>query len=402
MSRGRRANSATIAKAAAAAATAAAQIEEGLDPIDIEDLGDDASELTEALASLDDGESGIVWELYCTAPFDKLGLVRKMLREELPGLRDELLKLGPGSYQLRARGREGRYLKKAYRIFKVSNLAKPPTEALAPRPNPTDPLLLMKEFEDRIEKRAEKQKSERWETIKLLAPLLAPIGVKLVDVLFGSRNSTKDLVETLVALKTLNGDGGSEKTLDAMFKGIELAKQLGGADGTGRSWPDLVLEAVKEVAPMAKSMIEQRQNGAPAQPPSAAALPAPAANPSLPQPVLGSAEGNDMLALVRPLLEKLAADLEDFAANSADPGLAAEALMGKIPKMIRSQVTPEQLREWLNNPQWWQIVVGFRPTLMPYQGYCDDVRADLLAQVEEEINPSSSSANGEEPGATHE
>lgn len=94
-----------------------------------------------------------------------------------------------------------------------------------------------------------------------------------------------------------------------------------------------------------------------------------------------------MFAMFEPLLRKLAGELEEFAANNADPGLAGDALLAKIPGMVRSQIQPAQLKEWLSQPNWWQLLVSFHPPLQHYQAYCNDVRLSLLQNVDEIINP---------------
>lgn len=90
-----------------------------------------------------------------------------------------------------------------------------------------------------------------------------------------------------------------------------------------------------------------------------------------------------MLRSQLPLLNKLAEELLEFAANGADPGLCAEALVAKVPRAVRAFVTPEQLREWLTYEQWWSVLEAFKPALKPYQGYCDDVRQTLLKLMSE-------------------
>jgi hypothetical protein len=394
----------TIARAAAAAASAAAAMND--DSIDLDELGEgDESEILEALESLDDGNSGVTWELYCTAPFDKQGLVRRMVREELRTLRDEILKLGPGTYQLKARSPRGRYIEKSSKMFKVSGLAVRNAEPASSSPAraPLDPMLLMQQLEEKIEKRAAAAKAEKWETIKLLTPFLAPAAVELVKSLFGNRGGggVKELVEALAVLKGLQGGDGSDKAIEAMFKGIELARDMGGADGKGRSWPDLVLETIREISPVAKSIVDTRAAAIAAtsqQPPTPAPalLPAAAAN--------GHAAGlqggtlDPRFEMAKPLLNKLANDLEDFAGNAAHPDLTAESLWAKVPMFVRSQVSQQQLLEWLNSPDWWQHLATFRPTLQAFQNYCNDVRLSFIKLLEDE--PDEVDAGGTDPQAS--
>lgn len=90
-----------------------------------------------------------------------------------------------------------------------------------------------------------------------------------------------------------------------------------------------------------------------------------------------------MLRAQLPLLDKLADELLEFAANGADPGLCAEAMVAKIPRAVRAFLDPKQLITWLQHPEWWTVLEAFRPQLKPYQGYCDDVRQTLLKLMTE-------------------
>lgn len=94
-----------------------------------------------------------------------------------------------------------------------------------------------------------------------------------------------------------------------------------------------------------------------------------------------------MWRLIEPLCRKLAGELEEFAVNGADPGLAAESLLAKIPRLYRGQMSPEQTKSWLTDARWWDVLRTFQPSIAPYQAYCDDVRQALLQIVEEEQNP---------------
>jgi hypothetical protein len=391
-----------VARAAAAAAAAAVNATQQDDDKlllnwggeDDEDDEEVADEVLEGLEQIDEESAGgiVWWELYCDSPLEKKGQIRKMSTQELRGLRDECLALGPGDYYVVARHKKGTFVKGSRRRIKISGFARPAAPATAAAA--FDPMMLMAQMEERAERRRAEERASRNAQIKFWAPILAPIGLEFAKGLFtrGGGESLKDLVGALVGMKELAGAGKSND-VDTLLKGIELAQTLNPGDSKGSSWPDVigtgVTSIVKELRPLAEQLAARR-NGAPAPQttpqlhfqPQSAATPAAVAAPAGP-----AEEVNPMLALIDPLLRKLAAELEDFAVCNADPGLAAEALLAKIPPFVRSQVQPAQLKEWLTQPNWWSILVGFHASIQPYQAYCDDVRLQVLENVEEMLSP---------------
>ncbi len=398
-----------MARAAAAAASAAVKATQQDDTNKVlfnwgdEDDDDEqvADELLEGLEQIDEtGDGSIVWELYCDVPLEKAGQIRKMATSELKGLRDECLSLGPGEYHIIARQYpRGFFVKNSRRKIKISGYARP--AANSPAPAVIDPQVLFQQYEERQERRRAQAIAERNAQIKFWAPILAPIGLEMAKGLFGRSGgeSIKDLVAAMVGMKDLTG-GGKSNDVENLLKGIELARDLNPADAKGATWPDVLVTGVTNIAKEFRPLAEQlaaRRNGAtaPAQPaqlqfqaaPTAAGMPVAQKAGEPPAGAAGPSPEDPMLAMIEPLLRKLAGELEDFAVNNANPDLTAEALLAKIPPLLRSQVQPAQLKEWLSQPNWWQLLVGFHPPLQHYQAYCDDVRRALLEVVEDMINP---------------
>lgn len=100
-----------------------------------------------------------------------------------------------------------------------------------------------------------------------------------------------------------------------------------------------------------------------------------------------------MLKYFEPLLRKLAGELEEFAVVAADPGLAAEALLVKVPRTVKAQIPYEQLKAWLTEPRWWDLLSEFHPGLQPYQAFCDQVREAVIQILDQE-------EQGDQPGGS--
>lgn len=399
----------TVAQAAAAAATAAVNAAQQADDErvwlfsndgepDDDDDDDLHDEIMDGLAQLDESAAGDIvwWELYCDSPLEKAGLVRKMSTAELKGLRTECLELGPGEYHVIARAKRGRFVKNSRHRVKISGFARPGHNAAAPAAPAMDPMLVMSQMEERLERRRLAARAERMAEIKFWAPILAPIGIELAKGLFGRSNgdSLKDLVGALVGVKDLVGGGGNQ--VDTLLKGIELARDLESPKSNGSTWPDAVINGVtsiaKEFRPLAESIAAKRGVAVaapgtqlqyqPAAAAPAAALPAGSsggAQPAAPGAEQPTQQGDEaMFSLAEPILRGLSADLEQFAVNATDPVLAADALLAKVPRTVKAMVQPEKVKEWLSRPDWWEFLVRFHPPLQPYQAFCDDVRLALL------------------------
>lgn len=361
------------------------------------DDDDDAElhdEILQGLAQVDESAIGEItwWELYCDTPLEKAGQIRKLATSELKGLRDECLQLGPGEYHVVARSKRGTFVPKSKVRIKISGFARPatPTSTTAPM----DPFLMMAQMEERLERRRLAARAERMNEIKFWAPILAPIGIEFAKGLFGRSNgeSIKDLVAAFVGMKDLMGGAGAgEKQVETLLKGIELARDLQPGDSKGSTWPDVLANGISTIAkPIADSLAQRRgvnngtqlQLGPAADPAAAQATPQPAGAIAGPTTNGATGEKDAMWAMIEPVLKRLGQDLEEFAVNGADPGLAAEALLVKIPRSVKAMVQPEQLKTWLNEPTWWAMLVQFQPALQPYQAFCDDVRMAILEQLE--------------------
>lgn len=391
----------TVTKIAAAAAAAAVRANEdertrlslAWSADDDEDDDEEvADSVLDDLEQIDEAAGGdITWELYCDTPLEKAGQIRKLARSELRNLRDECLSLGPGDYHVVARGAKGKFVPKSRRNIKISGFARGPVAAASAGPS-FDPTAFLVQVEERAERRRAEERAQRQQLLRFWAPFAAPIAVEMAKGLFGrsSGDSIKDLVGALVGMKDLVGGGGSQ--VDTLLKGIELARDMQPDGGKGSTWPDVLANGVtslaKEFRPVIETLAQRRgqsagaaaaQSNKPQLQFGPAKQPSTTGPPAAPKAEAPPASGdNDMFVMFEPLLRRLAADLEDFATNAADAGLVAEALLAKVPRMIKSQVPEEQLKEWLNRPDWWQVLVEFHPALQPYQAYCDDVRLDLI------------------------
>jgi len=401
-----------VARAAAAAAAAAVNATQQTENDNVllnfgdgedEEEEELADELLEGLEQIDEESAGglVWWELYCESPLEKKGQIRKMSTQELRGLRDECLALGPGEYYVVARHRKGTFIKNSRKRIRISGFARPaaPTSATPA----FDPMAFMALIEERAERRRSEERAARNAQIKWLVPILAPIGVEFAKGLFNRSGGEplKDLVAALVGMKELSGSGKSND-VETLLKGLELGRELTPPDSKGATWPDVLVNGVTTIAKEFRPLAEQyaRNKTTPAAgTPQLQFQPAGAGTPPGGAPPVAAAapagDGDPMFAMFEPLLRKLAGELEEFAVNNADPGLTGDALMAKIPALVRSQVQPAQLKEWLNQPNWWHLLVQFQPNLQPYQAYCNDVRLSLLEAVEEMLNPPPPEEEGE-------
>lgn len=378
-----RKSTASIAAAAARAAATAALADAATDRVldmEAEDEESDAEALAE-LAQIGDGEQ-VRFMLSCISPLANRGQLDELSREEVPGVATMLRdRYGPGKYVVRALNNRG-YIKGGQKTITISALtARRDTVSVAPTAQASQ-TGSMSEWLARQEVLEERRRQEAREDKKLYIELAIALGPALLSAFTGNRESMSSLLQGLVGAKELLGGGGSEKMVETLVKGIELGKEAGGG---GESWPAVIKETLQSLAgsPADQRLIAGAR--------TAVAGPAAPAVPYIPPPKPSGQPGaiptvpNDLgvspeiwRSFVLPLLNKLADELVEFAANDADPGLAAEALEAKIPRAARAAVTAEQLRAWLTRPDWWEALKGFRPALEPYHGYCDDVRQALV------------------------
>jgi hypothetical protein len=88
--------------------------------------------------------------------------------------------------------------------------------------------------------------------------------------------------------------------------------------------------------------------------------------------------------MAEPWVRRKAEELHEAASTNMPIDLEAEHLLTSADKKFGPFVTHEQLRGWLDQPDWWQFVVTFHPALQPYHAWMDDLRRELLALLSEE------------------
>lgn len=403
MARAKKDKVANAAAAAAAAAVRASQAAEDTKLLlnwsadgDDEDDQELTDEILAGLEKIDEAEGAELcwWELYCDSPLASQGQIRKLATPELRGLRDECLTYGPGEYHVVARRKSGTFVKGSRLRIKISGLAKPGNGAMTTQaPAAVDPMLLLERLDQRQDQRRREEKAARDQQIRFWAPILAPIGVELAKGLFGrsSGESVKDIVQAMVGMKDLVGKGGGSSDIDALLKGMELARDM--TPEKGSTWPDMLVNGLRELRPSLEALANRRNGTGATTPATPQAVTFKTAQATAPAAVTDARPTNPetpedpMWAMITPLLQKLSVELEEFAINGADAGLAAEALLAKVPRMIRNQVTPQQMKEWLTQANWWEVLVKFHPGVQSHQGFCDDVRLTLLQMAEDQINP---------------
>ncbi len=396
-----------IERAAAAAARAAvkAQNEDQI-AVEIEEESD--LEQEDALASLATlgADSDYRFIVNRLAPLDRKGRIEDVSREELAELPNYLRdKYGAGKYEIITQDPDGRYVKRGRRTIIISPDAVRASPGAPPAAGSTSsPASDFERWRAEEERRYEARRLEAREDRKFMLTLFAP----LIPQLF-QRESVGSMVQALVALKGVNGAGeggaSSDKLVETLFKGLELGKDLQG--GNADSWPAVIRETLKDLSssPLGQTVMDRIANRDARRPPALPAPGAAAAIPRIPYPGAAAAAspeppsgspalagapdtfGDPMLQLALPTLQKLADELLEFAANGADPGLAAEALVAKVPRQLRAFAQPEKIRGWLADANWWPVLRDFKPALEPYQGYCDDVRQSLLTLYAEAQTP---------------
>jgi hypothetical protein len=393
----------TTADVAANAAREAVRAAEELEVLEADDLDSSEADALADLAQLGEGEE-YTYVLECLSPIDKRGQIDTFSREDLPELAEYIRdKCGPGKYRVFARGPRG-FVKGSHRKIVISALARAgggvDVQGAKAAPAASGGFDFDR-WRAEEERRAELRRQEEREDRKFMLQLAATV----LPALLGNRESLSSVLQGLASLKAMTGEGAKgpdpQAMLDLFLRGLEQGKGLGGGQET--VW-GAIRETIKDLtnSPAVGGVLERiASRGAPPRPPAlappgappmlppiapAVARPAPAAlAPAAPgaSPAPSGSPGDEMLQLALPTLNKLADELLEYAANGADPGLAAEALVAKVPRSIRAFVTPEKLNEWLTHPEWWRVLQEFRPALAPYQGYCDDVRQTLIRLANE-------------------
>jgi hypothetical protein len=383
------------AAAAAAAAAVAAATNADMESIDIE-AAEVTEDVLEGLRRLDQGGNRVTWYVYCDAPVEREGFVEKLKTEQLDEQRFKS-KYGAGEYRVIGRTQDGHYVRGSHKVIKISAIL---SDGAGPA-HATDPIALLREMS-----------LQRQETFKqyatILAAPLATLGAALIArrpsldipaLISSLRPQQSSLTEMTTALANLKQlEGGGSGTLDMVLKVVERLQDLpsgGGASDTG--WLGVVRDVIRETAPAAREMLGQLAAQRP-QPgiaplvvhppaPAAQALPQPA--PTAQAPTNGAAstttEGKeaDMWKLVEPWLRRKAEDLHESAASNMSVELCAEHLLEAAEKKFGGLLTADELRALLQRPDWWQHVVLFYPPLTPFQAWVNDVRAEILAMLED-------------------
>lgn len=379
-----------IAAAAARAATDAALEEEGAaqELLELAPEDDPEAEALEALAGIGEG-SDTKFVITCLTPLDRKGKIDEVTRDDLAELWQYIRdRYGPGKYSVHA-ATNGQYVKGSRRVIEISPLAasaRAPASSSSAAAPPADWERYLQRQAEADERRRREAREDRKDLLTLAGLVLPAI----ISAMSGNRESLGSLTQALANMRALSGgsEGASaEKLIEVLTRGMELGK------GSGNP-PETVLGVIRETvkdlvsSPIGQSVMDRIANRQALSAPAPAALPRPTV-PTAPPPAPAApasaapapVEGNDMML---PLLNKLADELLDFATNGCDPGLAAEALVAKVPRMARAMLKGEQLHGWLTHPDWWLYVKQFRPALEPYMGFCDDVRQALYSLLLEQ------------------
>jgi len=412
-------------EAAAAAAVAAVAAQQDPDLLELEDAAVD-DDVLEGLRRMEQGGNRVTWYVYCDA-LDREGYIEKLRTEQLD---EDLFKkrYGPGEYRVFGRTADGHYVKGSHKVVKISGVMSEPKPSAV---GGGDAVSLLREMRAADEARAAKRADE-WKGIATvvatpLATVLAALIARprldvaaLVTALRPQQSTLAEMTTALLNLKTMQGDTGGG-SVDVVLKVLERLQDLPGGGGEGGGWVGVLRDVIREAAPPVREMLGKIGQGAAAPgqlPPGAttgppfgpgvqASLPRPptsgngatpptntATAPLQPSPVAptpGAATNQpttgdaNMFALAEPWLRRKAEDLHEYASTNLDCALVAEMLLESARKKFGGFITAAQLAELLRAPEWWAAVVGFYPPLAPYQAWCDDVRAELLGLLQEEM-----------------
>lgn len=409
-----------MAVAAQALAEAANTDRDDLDQNDADDEDVElAANVLDGLRRLDQGEGGgITWYVYNDS-IDDTGYIEKVRSDQLD---EELFKqrYGPGNYRVVGKTtRGGQYVKGASSPVKISGVL---SEA-RPKPNgaamETDTVALLREMRAADDRRADQRAADNRSWAQALATPLATVAAAfisrpspdvaaLIAACRPQQSSLTEMTQALVSLQTLQGDKSG--ALDAFLKVLDRVQDMPDSGGGSSGWLGLAREILREAAPVAKEALSRMgQAGAPGLlPPGATTGPAfgpgvqarlPAANapPSPPgappangdpSPAGATAqqpEDNDMWKVVEPWLRRRVEELHEDAASNLDVELVADMLYEKAFKRFGMFVPPDQLLQYLQHPQWWELLIGYYQPISPYHAWVDDVRKGLIEIVSEEI-----------------
>jgi len=408
------------AAAAAAAAVAASTGDEliGLDDPDAEEIAED---VLDGLRRLDQGGNKVTWYVYSETPGrsgESEGYIEKLRSEQLDEARFKTV-YGPGEYRLVGRTRDGGYVRGSHKVIKISDIG-----AARPRVGEQDAVSLLREMRAADEQRAAKRAEDFKTYATILGPSLATLGAAiisrrpsidiaaLVTALRPQQSSLVEMTTALTNLKQLEGGNKDASSIETVLKVLERVNDLPAGGGGDTGWIGFLREVVRETAPHAREIIGQLTQRTPTPagqlPPGAIAGPAfgPGVTAKLPQPsqptngsgtaataapaaappptTQATAEVSDMWRVAQPWLRRKAEEVHEAAATNMPIELEAEHLLTTAEKKFGAFVTHEDLRAWLQRPEWWQYVVSFYPSLQPYQAYVDDLRREMVAMLTED------------------
>jgi hypothetical protein len=410
------------AAAAAAVAAVAAQQEENPDLLELEEAAIE-DDVLEGLRRMEQGGNRVTWYVYCDA-LDREGYIEKLRTEQLD---EEIFKkrYGPGEYRVFGRTADGHYVKGSHKVVKISGVMSD-TKAAAAVGN--DAVTLLREMRAQEEARAAKR-ADDWKGIAAvvaspLATVLAALIARprldvaaLVTALRPQQSTLAEMTTALVNLKQMQGE--SSGGVDVVLKVLERLQDMPSGGEGGGGWVGVLRDVIREAAPPVREMLGRIGQGVPPGqlPPGSTTGPpfGPGVQGSLPRPPTSSngataptntataplpsshvaptpgvemsqpTTDSNMFSLAEPWLRRKAEDLHEYATTNMDCALVAEMFLESARKKFGGFITTAQLAELLRHPDWWAAVSGFHPPLAPYQAWCDDVRAELLGLLQEEL-----------------
>jgi hypothetical protein len=256
------------------------------------------------------------------------------------------------------------------------------------------------------EEREEKRRAER---MSLIAAIATP-AASVLAALLGNRGPDittlaaamkgPDPMTLLAGLKSLMPEPQPiVPQPDAIDKAISIMEKIEAFKGNPNGetgWMDILKEAIKVAGPTAGnviSLIAQRAqaaaaqrtsgNGQPALSHQQSALPAPAADTSLPV----VPEGADMnLLKAAQLVPWLKGEMQKFipaAQKRRDPELYAALLLDELP----DSEEPETLTQFIERPDWFDWLQKIEPNVTNYPQWFAQLRAHLLEYLKEGEDP---------------
>lgn len=415
----RRKTAMAVAAQALADAAADEPHETLIDP-DSQENEELAESVLDGLRRLDQGNScGITWYVYDDS-IDDTGYVEKLRSDQLD---EELFKqrYGPGSYRVVGKDSSGKYVKGASAPVKISGVLGNTRRTLG-APVETDAVVLMREMREADERRSRERAEGNRNWAQALAVPFATVAAAfisrpstdvaaLVAALRPQQSSLSEMTQALVSLQGLQGD--KSNVLDAVFKVLDRVQDMpeGGANSGG--WLGFAREVLREAAPAVREAAARmgqpgtggflppgaasgpafgpgvQQQQPPASLPSHAGAHANGSAPAAPAAAAGAPEANDMWKVIEPWLRRRVEELHEDAASNLDVELVADMLYEKASKRFGMFAPLDQVLQYLQHPQWWELLTGFYQPINPYRAWVDDVRKALVEIVAEEIRKQS-------------